>query len=115
MVLKLYHDPSDPKCVNALKYIHQKGLDVQTIQYLKSPFTETEMAAVILKLDCEPIDIVRTDSPVYKTKIAGKSFTENEWIKILIKHPTLIKTPIVVSKYKAVIADPVEKIKELMP
>jgi len=114
MVLKLYHNPSDQKCLAALHYIQKKGIDVQIIQYLKSPFTETELSAVILKLDVEIEDIIRKDESIYIQKFSGKTFTEKEWIKILLKHPTLIQRPIVVSKYKAVIADVPEKINELL-
>ncbi|MCD4729946.1 MAG: hypothetical protein K8R74_05065, partial [Bacteroidales bacterium] len=43
----------------------------------------------------------------------GKNFTDEEWIKILLENPKLIKRPLVVKGYKAVWADPLENMEKL--
>jgi arsenate reductase-like glutaredoxin family protein len=50
---------------------------------------------------------------VYKQNFKGKNFTEDEWVKIMIENPKLIKRPIVVRGSKAVWGDPAEEIEAL--
>ena len=74
-----------------LEYLQNKGISVQVIQYLKSPFTETELEAVLMKLNKLPQEIIRTQEPDFKKKFKNKKFTDSEWIKILIQNPKLIQ------------------------
>jgi len=113
-MLKLYHNPSCPKCVAALEYMQKRGIKVQAIQYFRSPLSETELGAILLKMDKEPREIIRVNEPVYIQRFKDQTFTEREWIRILIQNPQIIQRPIVVSKYKALIADPPERIEELL-
>ena len=113
-MLKIYHNTRCAKSRAGLEYLQKKGHSPQVIQYLKSPFTETELEAILLKLDMEPEELVRTQEPLYKQKIKGKSFTEKQWIKIFIQNPQLIKRPIVVTQYKAILADPPELVDQIL-
>ncbi len=54
--------------------------------------------------------MVRTQEAVYKSDLKGRNFTDEEWVKIMIENPKLIKRPIVVKNNKAVWGDPVEEI-----
>jgi arsenate reductase-like glutaredoxin family protein len=63
-----------------------------------------------MKLNIKPLELVRTQEAIYKSDYKGKNFTDNEWIKIMIENPKLIKRPIVVSGNKAVWGDPAENI-----
>ena len=54
--------------------------------------------------------MVRTQEAIYKSNFKGKNFTDDEWVKIMIENPKLIKRPIVVRGNKAVWGDPAEKL-----
>ena len=44
----------------------------------------------------------------------GKEFSDDEWIKILVENPRLLRRPIVVNGNKAVLANPPENIEEIL-
>ncbi len=113
-MLKFYYNPECAKCNAALKYLRDKSIVTQVIQYLKSPFTQNELDAALLKMDKSASEMIKTSHPIYKERIEGKELSERELLKIMVLYPQIIECPIVVSKYKAVLADPPERIEELL-
>lgn len=107
-MIKIYHNPRCKKSRAGLKHLEGKGVEFELIDYLKNPLTVEELENILVKLNRKPIDIVRTQEEIYKKQLKGKQFTDDEWIKILVDNPKLIKRPIVIKKYKAVWADPPE-------
>jgi arsenate reductase len=63
-----------------------------------------------MKLNKKPSDMIRTQEAIFKSEFRGKNFTDDEWIKIMVENPKLIKRPIIVRNNKAVWGDPVEEI-----
>jgi arsenate reductase len=88
--------------------------DFEVIEYLKNPFTEEELAKLLVKLNKKPWEVVRTQEEYYKQNLKGKHFEEHEWIRILVENPKLIQRPIVEGPYKAVLGDPVSNIALVM-
>jgi arsenate reductase len=56
---------------------------------------------------------MRTNEAAYKQHIEGRTLSDQELIRLMVKHPELIQRPIVVKGEKAVLARPTEKLKEL--
>ncbi len=113
--MKIYHFPRCSKSRAGLKYLQDKGHEPEIIQYLKDhPFTEESLRNVLMKLNEEPQNIIRTQEKVYKDHFKGKQFTRDEWIKILVENPRLIQRPIVETRQKAVIGNPPENIDALL-
>jgi len=113
-MLKIYHNPRCAKSRAGLKYLQDKGLEPEIRLYLKEEFTESELADVLMRMNKAPQEIIRTQEKIYKTDFKGKNFNRDEWIKILIEYPKLIQRPIVVSKHKAIVADPAENMEAIM-
>ena len=111
---KIYHNPRCRKSRAGLVYLQGKTTDFKIREYLKDPFTHDELTQVLSKLGMKPFEIVRKQEDVYKKQFKGKEFSDKEWIDILIKNPKLIERPIVVSSQKAVLAQPPEKIDEII-
>jgi arsenate reductase len=113
--MKIYHFARCSKSRAGLKYLQEKGIEPEIIQYLKDqPFTEESLKKVLMKLNKKPTDIIRTQEKDYKQNFKGKNFTEDEWVKILVENPRLIQRPIVESRYKAVIGNPPQNIDEIL-
>ncbi len=111
---KIYHNPRCRKSRAGLAYLQGKTTDIQIREYLKEPFTPDELIQVISKTGMKPFEIVRKQEDVYKKQFKGKIFSDKEWIDILIKNPKLIERPTVVSSQKAILAQPPEKIDEII-
>lgn len=110
MTLKIYHNSRCKKSRAGLEYLSNKTDNYEIVEYLKESISELELREILMKLNKKPSDIVRTQEEVYKKELKGKKFTDDEWIKILLENPKLIQRPIVVGKYKAVIAQPPEEL-----
>ncbi len=68
------------------------------------------MKEILLKTNLKPIDLVRTQEEYFKKELKGKNFTDDEWVKIILENPKLLKRPIVVDRLKAVVAIPADNI-----
>jgi arsenate reductase len=108
MFPKIYHNPHCRKSRAGLDYLKSKTNEFELINYLKVGICEQNLKEILLKMNKNPIDLVRKEEEVFKRELKGKLFTHNEWLKIICENPNLLRRPIVVGNYKAVIGDPVE-------
>jgi arsenate reductase (glutaredoxin) len=107
-MIKIYHNPRCKKSREGLKYLQNLGIDFKVIEYLKESLSIDELKEILKKLDKKPDEIIRQQENYYKKELKNKQFTVEEWLIILTENPSLIQRPIVVGKYKAVIAQPPE-------
>jgi arsenate reductase (glutaredoxin) len=114
MSLKIYHNPRCKKSRAGLAFLERKTTDFETVQYINQGLTEEQLREILLKLNKKPSEIVRTQEEIYKKELKGRSFTDDEWIKIIIENPKLLQRPIVVSKHKAVLGQPPEEIDKIL-
>lgn len=112
-MIKIYHNPRCRKSRAGLKYLEGKGVEFELVEYLKNGITEEELKDVLIKMNVNPTEIIRTQEDIYKKQFKGKNFTDEEWVKILVENPKLIKRPLIVKGYKAVWADPLENMEKL--
>jgi len=102
----IYFNPDCSKCKEALDLLKQNNCEVTIRNYLINPPTVEELNELLAKLKCKPIDIVRKKEPLYEQNFSSKQWSDQEWLNILSKHPTLIERPIVINKNKAIIGRP---------
>lgn len=107
--MTIYHNPRCKKSRAGLAHLEQKGADFEIKNYIKDGISPDELKDLLMKMNVGPKEMIRTQEADYKSKYKGKNFTDDEWIKIMAENPKLIKRPVVVKKYKAVWADPPEK------
>jgi arsenate reductase (glutaredoxin) len=113
MAYKIYHNTRCKHSRAGLDYLKKLTADFEVREYITDTITPVEMKEILMKLNLKPLQIVRTNEDYFKTYLKGKTFTDDEWIKILLENPKLIQRPIVVGKYKAVIGNPPEEIEKL--
>ncbi len=113
-MFRIYHNPSCKKSRAGLQYLQQSGCDFEVVEYLKNPLKEQELEKLLVKLNLKPEEVIRKQEAYYKQNLIGKKFEDHELVKLIIQNPKLLKRPVVESKYKAVIGDPVENITPLL-
>ncbi len=106
----IYHNPRCKKSRAGLEFLRSKTNDFEIIEYLKELFSEESFKKLLMKLNKKPFEMIRTQETIYKSDFKGKNFTDDEWVKIMVENPKLIKRPIIVRGNKAVWGDPVEEI-----
>jgi len=113
-MFRIYHNTRCSKSREACSILQDKGVEFETIEYLKTPPTQKEIKGLLKMLGMKAQDIVRKGEPLYKEKFADKKLSESEWIKVLAENPILIERPIIVKGNKAIIGRPPEKVLELL-
>ena len=115
MKVKIYHNPRCSKSRQTLEILNRKNLDIDIVEYLKSPLDINEISNLLKKLGYTARDLLRKGEDVYKNEnLADESLTEDFLIDMMSKNPILIERPIVVSNGKAVIGRPPEKVLEIL-
>jgi arsenate reductase (glutaredoxin) len=112
--IKIYHNPRCPKSRAGLEYLKSKIKGIEIVEYMNVGLNPDNIKEILLKTQLCPLDLVRKQEELYKKELKGKSFTDQEWIKIICENPKLLIRPIVLGKHKALLADPVEKINTLL-
>lgn len=113
-MLKIYHNSRCRKSRSGLEYLTSKSNEFEVVEYLKGHLSEEELKEIIKKTNKKPSELVRTQEDYFKKNLKGKSFTDEEWIKIIIENPKLLQRPIIVAKHKAVLGDPPENIDKVL-
>ena len=115
MSYKIYHNTRCRKSRAGIQYLEDRGIKPEIIEYLKDqPLSEKSLEDILNKLGLKPQEIIRTQEADYKQKFKGKNFSHEEWIKILVENPKLIRRPIIVKNDRAVLGDIVEHIDVLL-
>ena len=111
---KVYHNTRCKKSRAGLQYLQDKGLEVEIIEYLKNPLSIVELSQIFAKLDRKPSEMIRKQEAIFKSNFKGKTFTEEEWIRIIAENPKLLNRPIIMRGNKAVWGDSVENIEGII-
>jgi arsenate reductase (glutaredoxin) len=83
------------------------------VNYLEHPLSAIELKKILRAGGLKPQDAVRTKEEQYKQLVAGKDLSDDELIRIMAANPEIIQRPLVVRGRKAVLARPVERLKDL--
>jgi len=110
----IYHNPRCGKSRTALELLRGRGIEPRVIEYLKTPPSREELRALLRKLGMPAEQLVRKGEDVFKTKFAGRTLSEAEWIDALASHPILIERPVIVRGDRAVVGRPPERALELL-
>ena len=112
--IKIYHNQSCSKSIEALKAITQSGNEFEVVNYLEEVPSVAELKTILAKLNVKPIDIVRKTEKIYLERFNGKELTDEEWIIAMHKNPILIQRPIVVDGNVAVVARSEEELDKIV-
>jgi arsenate reductase (glutaredoxin) len=88
----------------------EKGVEFETVNYLEKPLSAPELKKLLKSAGLSPRDVLR------KKEAAGLVTgveSDEELIRLMAAHPEIIQRPIVVKGGKAVLARPVENLKNL--
>lgn len=111
MKATIYHNPRCSKCRSALALLEERDLEIEIIEYLKTPPTEQELEGILAKLGMEPRDLMRRKEKLYKEKgLDNPELDRAALIRAMVENPILIERPIVLTGDKAAVGRPVENI-----
>ena len=111
--MRIYHNPRCSKSREARQLCENAGVELEIVEYLKSPPDEVELKELLGKLGLRAHEVIRTKEEVYSQLELSPDSNEEELLAAIIKYPILLERPIVVKGNQAVIGRPPETVKEL--
>ncbi len=115
MKATIYHNPRCSKSRQTLALLENKGVDLEVIEYLKTPPDQQTLADILNKLDIAPADLMRKGESVYKElNLGNKSDDTKALLDAMVENPILIERPIVVANGKAAIGRPPESVLDIL-
>ena len=91
------------------------GVDVDIVNYIKTPPDADTLREIIAKLEDEPTALVRRDSMWKKLGLTeADARTTDQIVALLVKHKQLLQRPVVVTADTAIVGRPKERVTELL-
>lgn len=91
---KLYYNSDKKRDRETLGYAEAQDLALNEKDLAKSNLTERQFAELASKMDIPVQELVDTNADYYLSEVKGKSFEDDQWLKLLTQHPEMVKTPI---------------------
>lgn len=111
MNVKIYHNPRCGKSRQTLQLLQERGVELEVIEYLKTPPSAKELNDILQKLGMEPRELMRKNEADYKASgLDDQTLDRQTLINGMVDHPILIERPIVVANDKAAIGRPPEAV-----
>jgi arsenate reductase len=111
MRVKIYHNPRCGKSRQTLQLLQEQGIDLEIIEYLKTPPSAEELNDILQKLGMEPRELMRKKETEYKASgLDDQSLDRQALINGMVNNPILIERPIVIANNKAAIGRPPEAV-----
>ncbi len=114
MKYQLLHNPRCRKSRESLLFLKSNKIDFKVISYLIDKLDRNELKKIIKNSGLSITDFIRTQEKIWKSSLKKKQLSENEILQVLEKNPKLIQRPIFFSNKKSVIANPPEKVFEVI-
>ncbi len=116
MTVTIYHNPACGTSRNTLAMIRQSGEEPVVIEYLKTPLSRHELAALIAKMGVSVRDLLREKgTPYTELGLGDQSLSDAQLLDAIVEHPILMNRPVVVTAKGAALCRPSELVLDLLP
>lgn len=113
-MITIFHNSRCKKSRAGLQALESYTKDFELKQYLKDdPFTVESLTDTLRKLGKTPEEMIRKQEAIFKSDYKGKTFSDSEWVEIMVENPKLIHRPIIIKDDEAVLGDPAENVSQL--
>ncbi|HAW93713.1 MULTISPECIES: arsenate reductase (glutaredoxin) [unclassified Arsukibacterium] len=114
-MITIYHNPRCSKSREALALLQKNGADFTIIEYLKTPPTAAELAAILIKLNIPARQLLRDKEEEYRSlQLNNLALSEQQLINTMVEHPKLIERPIVINGEHAAIGRPLSNVSAIL-
>lgn len=111
----VYEKPTCTTCRKLVKLFRQEGVDFERVNYFVEPLGRDELETLLDKAGVTPREALRTRAKQYKELgLADEGLSDRALLDALVEHPDLLQRPIVERGDRAVLARPVEKVREIL-
>ena len=109
MPVTIYHNPRCNTSRRTLALLREKGVEPTIIEYLKTPYTATQLKQLLGQLKMPASKLVRKKEAA-AAGIDPSKLSEDQLIEAMVANPIFIERPIVASGDKAALGRPPEAV-----
>lgn len=115
MAVTIYHNPRCSKSPQTLTLLNERGLEVEVVEYLKTPPDAATLGRLLDGLELEPRDLMRKQEAAYKELgLDDSALDRAALISAMVENPILIERPIVVAGARVALGRPPEAALEIL-
>ncbi len=113
--LTVYEKRTCTTCRKLAELLRERGIDFEAVDFHLEPLSEDEIRELVAKTRAPARELFRAREPVYaELGLGGREVDDEESIRLMAAHPTLMQRPVVERGDRAVLARPVERVLELL-
>lgn len=113
--MKVYEKRTCTTCRNLAALLEEEGIEFDRVDFHVEPLTAEELRVLVAKTGRPARELFRTREPVYRELGLGdREPGDEEAIALMTEHPELLQRPVVEEGDRAVLARPIERVRELL-
>ncbi|BBZ32014.1 arsenate reductase (glutaredoxin) [Mycolicibacterium confluentis] len=109
----IFHNPKCSTSRKTLDLLRENGIEPTVVQYLKTPPSRAELAAMIADAGIEVRKAVRKRESLY-AELNLDDASDDELLDAMAEHPILIERPFVVTDKGTRLARPIDAVHEIL-
>ena len=114
--ITIYHNPDCGTSRNTLALIRNSGVEPVVIEYLKAPPARAELVELIAAMGVPVRNVLRQKgTPCDDLKLDDRTWTDDELIDFMVRHPILMNRPIVATPLGTRLCRPSEAVLDILP
>ena len=113
MPARIYHNPKCSTSRKTLDLLRDNGIEPEIVQYLKTPPTRAELAAMIADAGIDVRTAVRKREALY-SELNLADASDDELLDAMAAHPILIERPFVVTGKGTRLARPIDAVRDIL-
>lgn len=115
MKITVYQKPTCTTCRQVYQALKDSGVEMEAVNYYIEPLSEAKLKELVKKMGIRASELLRKKEDIYKKlKLSESELSDEEAIKLMVKHPDLMQRPIVEKGSKAILARPAKRLKEIL-
>ena len=112
----IYHNPACGTSRNTLAMLRHAGIEPTVIEYLKTPPAQQTLREMIAAMGLSVRELLRhKGTPCAELKLDDPTWTDDDLLDAMLRHPILINRPIVVTALGTKLCRPFEALLEILP
>src|SRR5829696_3530662 len=102
-------------CRKLAALLEEEGVEFERVDFHVEPLTAEELRRLVAKTGRPARELFRAREPVYgDLGLAEREVSDDEAIALMAEHPALLQRPVVEQGGRAVLARPIERVRELL-
>jgi arsenate reductase len=115
-MITIYHNPRCGTSRTVLQTLQARGLDVNIVEYLQTPWSRDELARLIDDAGLSVREAMRTKDSLYQElNLDAASLGDEELLAAMVTHPILVNRPFVVTDRGTRLCRPADIVEQILP